>query len=173
MDHTPEKYRSGSAAQRWVLKVAEVFCNHVASVILSILVLLIVADVVLRYFLGKGMPGSYELTEYMFGLIIFFGLAYTQVKGRHVAVDLVVSRLSPRMRKAIGCFTYPATVFLLVLISLQTGLRAVTSYLRHEVSGVLGVPIAPFVFAAALGILAFLLVTLIDFVQSLKKGIKE
>ena len=156
----------GALIKRAIFKIAEVLCNKIASTILIILVLLIVADVILRYFFGKGIPGSYELTEYMFGLIVFLGLAYTQIEGRHVFVDLVIKRFPPRMRKILGFLSQILVTLLLMVIGCETILRAVTCWRRHEVSGVLGIPLAPFIFAAAIGILVLSLTILVGLIKN-------
>ena len=155
--------------QRLVVKIAEILGNGVASVVLSLLILLIVSDVVLRYFFEKGIQGSYELTEFMFGLIVFFGLAYTQVKGRHINVDFIASRFPKRVQLIFNVVKHVILSSLLALMCWQTISRAVTSWQRHEVSGVLGIPIGPFILAAGAGILVFLLTILLDLFRTLKE----
>jgi TRAP-type C4-dicarboxylate transport system permease small subunit len=154
--------------QTLVVKIATILGNRVAPVVLSVLVLVIIADVVLRYFFGRGIPGSYELTEFMFGLIVFFGLGYTQVKRRHINVDFLVSRFPKKVQLVVNFIKHLVVLLLLALICWQTILRAVTSWQRDEVSGVLHIPIGPFVFAAGAGILVFLLTILPDLFHTLK-----
>ena len=62
--------------------------------ILVLMMLLTVADVVLR-FLGKPITGTYELMGFSGALVIGFALAQTTLDDAHVAMDIVTQKLSP------------------------------------------------------------------------------
>jgi len=62
--------------------------------ILALMVLLITADVVMRYFFNSPIKGSYELVQFMLSMIVFLGLAFMQTKKGHVSVSLLTSKLS-------------------------------------------------------------------------------
>lgn len=76
----------------------------------GLLILVIVLQVVLRYGFGHGLVILEELEWHLYSLAFMFGLSYALVRGSHVRVDLLSSRLSVRTRAWIEIF---GTVFLL------------------------------------------------------------
>ncbi len=57
---------------------------------------------VLRYVFNSGLSWGLEATEYMFGWLIFIGIAYGVKVGSHIGVDVVVRRLSPSIQRIVG-----------------------------------------------------------------------
>ena len=55
----------------------------------------------LRDFLGRPLPGTFEATELVLAVIIFFGLPYTSLTDGHVSVDFLTSHLGQRTQYAI------------------------------------------------------------------------
>ncbi|NTV32315.1 MAG: TRAP transporter small permease, partial [Deltaproteobacteria bacterium] len=51
------------------------------------LMLLTFADVMLRGFFNKPIPGSFEISQYILAIFILLGAAYTQQVKGHVGVD--------------------------------------------------------------------------------------
>ena len=64
--------------------------------IISATVVLITADACGRYLLSHPIPGAVELAEMMLAAVVFLSLADTEVVGRHIRVEVVVSRLPHR-----------------------------------------------------------------------------
>jgi TRAP-type C4-dicarboxylate transport system permease small subunit len=54
------------------------------------------SDALLRDFLGRPLPGTFEATELVLAVVIFFGLPYTSLTDGHVSVDFLTSRLGQR-----------------------------------------------------------------------------
>ena len=67
--------------------------NAFGIVVLMVLMLITVADVVLRYFFSMRIAGTYEVTEFTLVISVYLGIAYTMTKGGHVGVEVFVSRL--------------------------------------------------------------------------------
>lgn len=123
-------------------------------------VALVVSDVVKRS-LGFGrITGIYELVEFTAAVILSLGIGYlTFVKG-HVAVGILVDRLSRRKQAAFEVFVYAVSLALTTLISWGVFDRALYYHRIGAHTGVLEIPIAPFVFvvAGSLGVTCFVLV---------------
>jgi TRAP-type mannitol/chloroaromatic compound transport system permease small subunit len=71
-----------------------------------VLVVVLVANVALRYGLGRGSIGLEELQWHLAATAYLLGFAYAYATGDHVRVDLLRERLGPRVRAAIellGC----------------------------------------------------------------------
>ncbi len=60
--------------------------NKVGLFILFMMMLLTVADVIGRYFFNFPIAGTFELTEVMLSLLVFFSIAYTQIHKGHIAL---------------------------------------------------------------------------------------
>lgn len=56
------------------------------------------ADVVGTQFLGAPVPGALELTEATMVLIVFGALTYAQIRRGHIRVELLYTRMAPRVR---------------------------------------------------------------------------
>ena len=63
-----------------------------------------VADVLVRYLTPRNVPGSYEYVSLLFVLVIYLGLAYAQRENSHIAIDALYSRLPRPYRKLLQLF---------------------------------------------------------------------
>jgi len=138
---------------------------------------LIVVSVLSRYLLNKPLLGIDEISGYLNVLIGFLALAYTLQDNRHVRVDIVTNRLSPRVRNFLEMVT---SILALILISqfIRTGWytwmilvksneRAQT-YLRTP----LAVPYGFMLFGWAL-ILLMILIHLAGVIKDMRESVKE
>ncbi len=83
------------------------------------LMLLTFADVMLRGFFNKPIPGSFEISQYILAIFILLGAAYTQQVKGHVGVDFVTSRLSPRLRACCEILTTLLSLFIIAIVVWQ------------------------------------------------------
>jgi TRAP-type mannitol/chloroaromatic compound transport system permease small subunit len=95
-----------AAADRFVLALGKIlgWAN-------GLLVLVIVAQVTLRYGFGRGFVALEELEWHLYSVAFMFGLSYAVVTDAHVRVDLVSGRLSEKARHWIEAL---GIVFLLL-----------------------------------------------------------
>ena len=70
----------------------------VAAALLCALVVLIVVDVVARYLRWFSLAWGLEASEYMLYAITFLGAPWVLREKGHIAIELVVERLSPRAK---------------------------------------------------------------------------
>lgn len=71
-------------------------------VALAFMTLLTFLQVVLRYGFGSGLVWSLEATTYAFAWLVLIGMSYGVRTEAHIAVDLVTSRLSPRLARSVA-----------------------------------------------------------------------
>ena len=134
-------------------------------VVLAAMVILITADVVLRYFFNKPIKGSYELIEFMLIVIVFTGLAYTQTTTGHISIDLLTTRLPAKARAVINSATSFLCLGAFGLITWCSAVKAEIIRLEGTTSGLLFIPNFPFMWIVALGsflLCVFFLVGLLD-----------
>jgi len=123
------------------------------------LMLLTFADVMLRGFFNKPIPGTFELSQYILAIFILLGAAYTQQVKGHVGVDFVTSRLSPRLRVFCEILTTLLSLFIIAIVVWQGWVEGIT---EKAVSDQLRIPQYPFRILVAVGGFLLWLELLID-----------
>jgi len=123
------------------------------------LMLLTFADVMLRGFFNKPIPGTFELSQYILAIFILLGAAYTQQVKGHVGVDFVTSRLSRRLRVGCEIITTLLSLFIIAIIVWQGWVEGIT---EKTVSDQLRIPQYPFRVLVAVGGFLLWLELLID-----------
>ena len=69
------------------------------SVIRSVMMLLTISDVALRYLFNAPLRGAYELTELSLAMLIYAGLPLVSLRNLHVTTDFLDQYLGPRGQK--------------------------------------------------------------------------
>jgi len=97
--------------------------GRMASWAVTILVLVVFTDVVMRYAFNTSFVFTQELEWHLFGFIFLMGAGYTLLHDAHVRVDIVYQRLSKKNRawvNLIGCviFLFPGS-YLIISTSLD------------------------------------------------------
>jgi tripartite ATP-independent transporter DctM subunit len=159
------------------LNRASVFLSryfNIAGISLVVLMMMMtVADVLLRFFFGRPIVGAYELIEFTLVVVVFFSVAYTMAKGRHVAVDVVISRLSDRARSMMSCINTLVSIFIAILIAWQTTLFALAQKHREVTSSALYITVYPFILIVTFGAALLFIVLLAEYLESLSKALEE
>ena len=81
-----------------------------------VIVLLMAANVLLRYAFSVGTVWAQELEWHLLVPLILFGMTYALRHGEHVRVDIVYSRLSARRKLIVDVVSALLTVAVAVLI---------------------------------------------------------
>ncbi len=141
--------------------------NAIAAVALSFMILLTVADVILRYF-KRPIVGTYEMVALSGAVIVGFSLPFTSVIKAHVSVDLLTSKLSPKRRKISNSITKCLGILLFLVIGWNLIVMGMDFHKVGEVTPTRHLPIYPVLYG--IGICCFIesLVLLCDIVKILK-----
>ncbi len=124
-----------------------------AGVMLSFMMVLTVADVVLRY-LGRPIPGTYELVGLSGAVVIGFAIPYTSLVRGHIFVEFLIDRFEKGRREVVLMTT--KILILLLFIGFgtylfRTGMDMAAS---GEVTQILRIPFYPVVYA--MGVCCFI-----------------
>jgi TRAP-type C4-dicarboxylate transport system permease small subunit len=130
------------------------------------LMLLTFADVMLRGFFNKPIPGTFELSQYILAIFILLGAAYTQQVKGHVGVDFLTSKLSPRLQAFCEILTTLLSLFIIAVVVWQGWVEGIT---EKTVSDQLRIPQYPFRVLVAVGGFLLWLELLIDLFGSFGK----
>lgn len=96
----------------WLQRLIEMLM----AVMLSVMVVSVFVNVVLRYAAGTGIASSEELSRLLFVWLVCLGAILASAENRHLGFDLVQSRLPARGQRACGWITRTLMVYPLWLL---------------------------------------------------------
>jgi TRAP-type C4-dicarboxylate transport system permease small subunit len=155
--------------------------NHSVSVwferigIIGLLVMLGITciDVISAKCFRSPIHGAIDIVMLSQVVVIAFTIAAAQIVGRHVRVELFVSRLTETSQAVIDSFIYLFQFILFALIVWRTYELGSSLATADEVSGTLFVPLYPFIFAIAVGCIPMCILFLLKFLNSVSKMVKK
>ena len=134
----------------------------VASASLTIIMLLTCSDVFMRYFFNHPLGGTYDLVGLGGAVIAAFAMPYTLLKGGHVAVDIVLRKLSKTKQVVIETITHIVGILLFLILVWQCVILAIDMKNAGEVTPTLLIPFYPVVYSMALCFLLLCLAIMVD-----------
>jgi TRAP-type C4-dicarboxylate transport system permease small subunit len=157
-----ENSRLLNAVDRW--------CLAAAAVCMLFMALVVVINVVGRYFFHSPLPATIELVGLAAAILISFSLLPSQLHNRNIAVPIVVEKLGQRAMKVFAICSL-ALSLCIVGVLMWTAVHLAWEMLsQFEVTSVLRVPLAPFRFVWALGCALLFIILIIQFVRSFARG---
>ena len=109
------------ALVRWIDQLND-RVGRATSWLTAVMVVVTTSDVLLRYVFNTSFVFIQELEWHLFAVLFLMAAGYTHLKGKHVRVDILYTRLSPRRQALVDLvfgvlFLFP-TCFLLIKSSL-------------------------------------------------------
>ena len=87
------------------------------------LVAIVSWQVFTREVINKSAPWTEEAARYMFVVLSVFAAAYVFSDRGHIAVEILIEKLSPRLQKVMGVIIELIVIFFALLIFIYGGLR--------------------------------------------------
>jgi TRAP-type C4-dicarboxylate transport system permease small subunit len=125
------------------------FLYGIAGVTLVFMMLLTVADVILRTF-GRPITGTYEMVAFAGAVVIGFALPFTSWIRGHVYMEFLIQRLPKQVRDRMNLFTRLIGIILFVLIAYNLIIVGVDLQKSGEVSPTLRFPFYPIVYGVGI-----------------------
>jgi len=147
--------------------------NYISCALMVVMLLLIVVDVLLRYLFTRPIAGSVELVELMLVVIVFLGIAFTGVQKGHVALDLVVKRLSERPRAFVFGITSALSLVTFSLIVWQSIVQSGWVQGKDIITRVWKIPVFPIYYVIAFGSLLLCIAILLEFSKYPSNGTRN
>jgi TRAP-type C4-dicarboxylate transport system permease small subunit len=144
----------------------------VAMGIIVVMMLLTVTEVIMRYSLRRVIFGSMEITEFLMVALVL-AMAWCALQGKHVRVELVVTRFSPRVQAIIGSFTYVLSLGFCFLLTWRNAAEALRIQQAHEITNLLNLPKYPFYFIISFGFAILFVVIVPLLVETVTKAVKR
>ncbi|MFH0824129.1 MAG: TRAP transporter small permease [Pseudomonadota bacterium] len=123
--------------------------NVTAAVLLTVMMLLTVIDVVLRY-LGRPITGTFELMAFGGALVTGLALAQSSLDDAQVNVDILYSAASEGVQKALLVFNKLLGIGIFALVTWALVEKGNDLYVTGEVSLTLHVPYYPVAYGLAI-----------------------
>lgn len=142
---------------RWLSRIL----NWVAGWCLLGMMGLTCADIVLRLF-RHPILGTYEVAGFLGAVVASFAMAQTTIERGHVAVQVVVTRFSPRIQEVIYLITHLLSLLLFALLAWECIRYGNDLRTSGEVSMTLQLPFFPVLYGIALSAAIVCLVLLVD-----------
>ena len=140
-----------------------------------VMMLMVTADVLGRFFFSTQIQGTTELTEFMMVALLYLSLSHTQALKGHINVDIFLSYFKKRTRLVFDLITYLLGLVLFALITWQGTLAAIKAWTFWETTfGVILFPLFPAKVLVPLGSFLLCLRYLLDIKEAIKTlGHKE
>jgi TRAP-type C4-dicarboxylate transport system permease small subunit len=159
----------------WVQNIIAVIIKggaYAGMTVLILMMLITVAEVILRYAFNRPIFGSIEIVSSMLVTVAFLSIAYCALEDGNVNMDYIVSRLPPRGQRAFEITGY---ILCLALTIPMTCRYLPEVFYAHRIrlsSEVLDIPAFPFYIIIFFSCLMLSLVLLIKLVKSVAGLVK-
>jgi len=109
--------------------------GEISSLLAIPLLVVVVYEVVMRYVFDSPTIWGFEATTFLYGLHYMLGLAYCDVYGGHVRVDIFTSHLPPKAQGVVGILTNLVFFMpVMILMTIASWKYAWTSIIQREVN---------------------------------------
>ncbi|HEY3920135.1 MAG TPA: TRAP transporter large permease subunit [Stellaceae bacterium] len=116
----------------------------VAVVGMLALSLLTTVDVSLRYFFSAPIPGLDEATQLIMAVIVSASLPIGIATRNHIAIDFFRRPIGPQFQAVLEAVGDALILGMMVLLTLRFGAYAERLTLRHDITTIIALPLAPF-----------------------------
>lgn len=143
-----------------------------AGLILFLMALLVTVDVIGRKF-GYATGVAQELSGYALVFIVLMALAYTQISGEHITIDLVTSRFPHVVRKWLKVATSVVGMAFCIWLVWYTTRTTIEYYIHKSVSiSLLHTPIWLVHMFVPIGLSLFVLAVLADTIKTIRPSLE-
>lgn len=127
--------------------------SWVSGAMVIAIMLILVANVVMRALFTSSVQGSVEFSEVLLAFVVFAGLAYAQQSSSHVRTELVTSRLPDRVARPARAVGLLVAAAVLAWCTVATAGRGIEAWQAGEARfGVRSVPTWPGRLAVPIGL---------------------
>lgn len=123
---------------RWRNAAASV-CGWLAAVSLAAMMLITVADVVLRASFNRPIRGTLEIVELLLACSFFLALPATFLRDEHIVVDMI-DGVAPASVPLLKCIAAALGVVLMAVMAWQGWIAANDTLVFHDVTADLALP---------------------------------
>jgi TRAP-type C4-dicarboxylate transport system permease small subunit len=149
--------------EQFVRKISS-YINAVAMATCFAMMLLMASDVVARFVFTSAILGAYELTENFMVVVVGLSFAYTQMKRRHICVDVLTNILPRKAQNVLECVCMLISAGLIGVFAYAQFLQTISVEQARTTSTVLRFSLWPFNLILAIGMTVFFIATCLHLV---------
>jgi C4-dicarboxylate transporter DctQ subunit len=109
-----------SKAEGWLSRINWVMCFG-AFFLLTMMMLITVYEVMMRYIFNAPTSWTLEITQYLMLIGLFIAAAYTLEVEGHIKVDFMTERLSPGKQRIVNVMTSVLAIIYFTLLLWESG----------------------------------------------------
>ena len=147
--------------------------GYISMAVIVLVVLLVVADVLLRRFADSPIQGSHDITALAFSIIVFLPLAWLAMNDGHVEMDFIVKKFPKIAQSILEVIMIFITTTIIGLMSWQVVVQGTKLQAANQETAILGIPMYPFLYLAAVGGFILAMAFFIRFLYSLSNIIEK
>jgi len=149
------------------IKKTDVFLYVLAGSILVFLVLMTLADVILRNF-GHPITGSMEIIQFGGCMVFGFSVPYATFLKAQVQVDLVTEKLKPSLKKKVDVVTRIVGILIFLFVAYNFYVYGMDVKRTGETTSSFKLPYYPLTFGLAFSFLLQSLTVFYDLIETLR-----
>jgi len=141
-----------------------------------VLIIVVVNEVVRRYVFNSPTMWGYETSMMIGGTIYIMGWSYVHRYNKHIRVDILYARASPRIKALIDVTGNLLLFFPLIIVLIHTSFSwALRAWLENEksIETIWYPPIAPFRTVVVIGLILFAFQGIAQFARNLHQLIRN
>jgi TRAP-type C4-dicarboxylate transport system permease small subunit len=147
-------------------------CDRIAQCAVVAMMLIIVANVVLRIF-WRPIYGTYDVVMLLGSIAVAFALGYCAVRRGHIAVEIVMEWFPPRVQAIIDSITGILSVGIFAIVAWQCWVYGTDMWHRGEVTMSVYIPVHPFIYGVGFGCAVLCAVVLVDLIKAVRKAVSR
>jgi len=124
--------------------------SYLAVVTVGVMMMLTVTDIFMRYVFARPITGSTEMIEFMM-VILIVGIVPAAMENRHIRVDILIERLTPKGQAALDAMTLLAGLCLVAIMGWRAFMASLFMISNDVRSPTLDIPIFPFYVIVSVG----------------------
>lgn len=139
----------------------------VASATLIAIMATTFVDVIGRTFFGRALIGTVESIELLMGILVFSGLALTEVHRKHIVVETFQSLFPRPIKRLSVIINLLLAVLVTALLARQLIFKTIEILQEQEHTQILEIPYWPTAIVMSVGIVLFLLVLALRLIEAI------
>ncbi|MFH0725306.1 MAG: TRAP transporter small permease [Pseudomonadota bacterium] len=146
-----------------IVKASKVL-NIIAGTALTMMMLLTVADVLLRA-VGHPIIGTYEIVALLLAVVIGFGIPTVLIDKGHVYMEFLIEKLTPQNKAILHVFTRLLCIILFILIGYNLFSVGNEFHASGEVSATLQLPFFPIAYGVGICCFVSCFIFILDIIK--------
>lgn len=142
------------------------YTGYLSYICFALIIVLTVADVILRKTVNKPIIGSYEIITYLLLVGVFSSFAYCQTLRGHIQVTMILRTLPNRAVFIIYSITSALTAIIMSFVAYAAAQQAIYVMEKGFRSDTLHFVTYPFIWLECICMVVFALACILDTVQS-------